>query len=363
MTRAATGTSRTVLHLVGSPTDDFHLDLSIVYARGCLAALSARDRDQHHIALVHPDRTWRFPVDLTADSIADSTPMAIAEAISHILSLGVDVAVPQMFCHAGMTSYRSLLEVIGVEFLGNRGETMALAADKARTRAVVATAGVAVPRGEVLAAGESATLTPPVVVKPVASDNSVGVTLVTEASQFPAAVTAAQLPSGVALVEEFIALGREVRCGIIVRDGAPVVLPLEEYAVDAHTRPIRRPEDKLARTDGELFLVAKDVTRAWIVDPTDPINARVAAMAVRAHRALGCRHHSLFDFRIDPQGNPWFLEAGPYCSFSPSSVIAVMARAAGIDVTTLFDIAVDELLSTHEPRPGRNHPDDPTSGV
>ena len=61
------------------------------------------------------------------------------------------------------------------------------------------------------------------------------------------------------------------------------------------------------------------------------------------HRALGCRDYSLFDFRIDPEGQPWFLEAGLYCSYAPSSVIAVMAAAIGLDVADLFAMGLAEL--------------------
>ncbi len=49
--------------------------------------------------------------------------------------------------------------------------------------------------------------------------------------------------------------------------------------------------------------------RSWIVDPADPVTQRVRELARPCHVALGCRHHSLFDFRIDPDGRPWFLEA------------------------------------------------------
>jgi D-alanine-D-alanine ligase len=62
----------------------------------------------------------------------------------------------------------------------------------------------------------------------------------------------------------------------------------------------------------------------------------VWAAARACHRALGCRDYSLFDFRIDPDGQPWFLEAGLYCSFARTSVVAVMARAAGTEVDELF---------------------------
>ena len=39
-----------VLHLVGSPVDEFHADLSRLYARDCLAALDASHRYRHQIA-------------------------------------------------------------------------------------------------------------------------------------------------------------------------------------------------------------------------------------------------------------------------------------------------------------------------
>ena len=99
--------------------------------------------------------------------------------------------------------------------------------------------------------------------------------------------------------------------------------------------------DKLARdADGDLRLVAKERTKAWIVDADDPVTAAVWDAARRCHVALGCRDYSLFDFRVDPAGRPYFLEAGLYCSFSEQSVIATMARAAGIETRVLFERAV-----------------------
>jgi D-alanine-D-alanine ligase len=221
---------------------------------------------------------------------------------------------------------------------------MAVAADKAIARAIVAGAGVAVPAGQVLRPGERSSLRPPVVVKPVNADNSMGVSLVRARAKLDAAIDLALGHGGAALVESYVELGREVRCGIIVRDGQLVFLPLEEYAVDTTTKPIRGRADKLRRTDdGDLYLVAKDTSRAWIVSTDDPITGVVWEAARRCHRALGCRHYSLFDFRVDPDGNPWFLEAGLYCSFAPNSVIAVMAAASGIGVTDLFADQLREL--------------------
>ena len=220
---------------------------------------------------------------------------------------------------------------------------MALTADKALTRAVVSAAGIDVPPARLVRRGDPlADLNGPVVVKPVDGDNSSGVSLVDHTHGLREAVDTALASSTAVLVEDFVPLGREVRCGTIRRGDRVVALPLEEYAVDAAARPIRLAAHKLARTDdGDLRLVAKDDSQAWIVSDEDPVVPDVQALAVAAHEALGCGHHGLVDVRIDPDGRPWFLEAGPYCSFSPSSVVAVMAAAAGIDLERLFTEAVD----------------------
>ncbi|MET0452841.1 MAG: D-alanine--D-alanine ligase [Mycobacterium sp.] len=333
-----------VLHLVGSPVDEFHAELSRLYAAACLDAVDDLGRYDVAVAYTSPDGTWRFPAGLDAGSLSAAVAMTLPQAIAHIEAIGVDVVVPHMFCRPGMTSYRALFDVLGIPYVGNTPDVMANAADKSKARAIVKDAGVAVPDGWVVRRGERSRPAFPVVVKPVDADNSAGVSLARDAREYGAALDSAFEHGDAALVETYVELGREVRCGIIVRGGELVCLPLEEYAVDPVTKPIRGRDDKLSRTDsGDLFLVAKEPSRAWIVAEDDPITAPVWAAARRCHEALGCRHYSLFDFRIDPDGQPWFLEAGPYCSFAPTSVIAVMAAAAGIDVRDLFAAALGEL--------------------
>ena len=105
-------------------------------------------------------------------------------------------------------------------------------------------------------------------VKPLDGDNSVGLTWCATAGDFDAALAAAFEHSDRVLVESYVELGREVRCGIHRAGRRADLLPLEEYAVDADTKPIRDYADKISRSDdGELGLVAKDGARAWIVDP------------------------------------------------------------------------------------------------
>ncbi|BAZ51206.1 D-alanine--D-alanine ligase domain-containing protein [Nostoc sp. NIES-4103] len=338
-----------ILHLVGSADNEFYCNLSRLYAEGCLTATADPSRYDFQIAYITPDRQWRFPRSLSREDIAVSEPISLSEAIELITKQNIDLVLPQMFCIPGMTQYRALFDLLQIPYVGNTADLMAIAAHKARTKAIVEAAGVKVPRGEVLRKGDVPTVTPPAIIKPVSSDNSLGVSLVKEASEYDAALKQAFEYADEVIVETFIEAGREVRCGIIVQDGELVSLPLEEYLLDPQEKPIRIHADKLLQSDdGELRYAAKDNIKSWIVDPKDPITQKVQEVAKKCHQALGCRHYSLFDFRIDPNGQPWFLEAGLYCSFAPKSVISSMAKAAGIPVTELLRTAINETLGSRQ---------------
>nr|ASX94465.1 D-alanine--D-alanine ligase [Aphanizomenon flos-aquae CHAB1482] len=333
-----------ILHLVGSAQNDFYCNLSRLYAQDCLTGIADQLLYDFEIAYITPDLLWRFPPSLSSEDIAITKPMSLFKAIEFLTARNIDLVLPQMFCIPGMTHYRSLLDLLKIPYIGNTPDIMAITAHKARAKAIVAAAGVKVPRGEILRSGDIPTIKPPAVVKPASSDNSLGVTLVKDATEYETALGAGFEYAKEVIVEEYIELGREVRCGIIVKDGELVGLPLEEYLVNSH-KPIRNYADKLQQgDDGNLYLTAKDNIKAWIVNTHDPITQKVQEMAKKCHQALGCRHYSLFDFRIDPNGEPWFLEAGLYCSFAPKSVISSMAKATGIPLNELLIIAINETL-------------------
>jgi len=70
-----------VLHLVGSPTSDFYTDLSLLYARECLAATADLDKYEPLIAYITPDRQWRFPVSLSEADITRAEPQTLSQAV------------------------------------------------------------------------------------------------------------------------------------------------------------------------------------------------------------------------------------------------------------------------------------------
>jgi D-alanine-D-alanine ligase len=335
-----------ILHLVGSAYNDFYCNLSRDYAESCLLATANPSLYDFLIAYITPDSQWRFPSSLSDEDISVAKPMSLLEAIQFITAQNIDLVLPQMFCIPGMTHYRALFDLLKIPYIGNTADVMAVTAHKARTKAIVAAAGVKVPFGELLRQGDVPTITPPAVIKPANADNSLGLSLVKDATDYDAALKKAFEYASEVIVEEFIEPGREVRCGILVKDGELVALPLQEYLVDPHSRPIRSFSDKSKKDFGDpnLRTTAKEYIAGWIVEPHDPIVQKVQQKAKKCHLALGCRHYSLFDFRIDPKGEPWFLEAGLYCIFGPKSVIVNTAKAAGIPLNELFQTAIDEAL-------------------
>jgi D-alanine-D-alanine ligase len=333
-----------ILTLVGASTTPELAELSELYARGAVDALDA----DYHFTTLHlsPDGAWRLIEGLSAETLRLATPMSFAEVVCELANRRFDIGLPQMFCHHGMTAGRALFELLDLPFIGNAPVAMGLTADKAMARAVVSAAGVRVPQGVRVQPGETPGDLPPlpVIVKPVASDNSDGVSLVREASQLKAALQTAFAEGGDALIETFIPPGRELRCAVIEREGRLQGLPPEEYPVNTE-RPVRTKADKLGQDDdGALALMAKTQDAAWIIAADDPVIPELHAASLAAYRALGCRHYGLFDFRVDDQGQAWFLEAGLYCSFSPQSVVIAMAEAAGITLAELFEgFVADEL--------------------
>lgn len=335
-----------VLHLCGSQVSKYYEGVSAYYASQCFATVVDQKTFQHVIAMVHLDGTWSFPESFSDDAKSAAARLSLVQAITKIQELAPGVVVPHMFCLPGMTSFRALFDTLGVPMVGNDAGIMALSTNKAQSRAVVAAAGVHVPEAELLRVGDHPKMLPPFVLKPCNEDNSMGVTLFTGKdgqSLDEALKTAFQFDSEV-LCERYIPLGREIRCAVVEgSDGSLDLLPCLEYFL-TEEHPIRASGDKLVTDENG---VPVDVTRGGRQCPADidpVLLEKLRQLACRSHRALGCRDYSLYDVRVDPSGEPYFLEACLYCSFAPKSVIVGMSVAKGVSQQDIFESLVNRAL-------------------
>ena len=315
-----------VLHLVGSAESEFMASLSTLYARDVFKP----DGVSAHFATIVPGGAWRFGLSL--DALGPE--LSFADAVLAMPS--VDLVVPHMFCPSGMTTYRALFEdILRIPVVGSPAHVTALCTDKAKTRAVVAEAGVRVPDATTLRRGENpGEVVLPVIVKPNGADNSQGLTLVRERSELDAAIQLAFEHDDEILIEAYIP-GREIRLCVVETETGLHVPAMMEYPMSPE-RPIREAADKL-HTDADGIPVSQ--TKRETAKPTCPaqlspgLHTRLRNAALLSHRALGARHYSLFDFRVrEDTDEVFFLEAGLFWAFSEISMISAMLRADGRDV-------------------------------
>ncbi len=317
-----------VLHLVGSIVSDFYYQLSLVYAR---ETLRLPDVSPHYV-VVDPDGLWQLGSSL--DALSEK--LSLQDMLARLPA--VDLVVPHMFCFPGMTSYRAFFEdILGLPVVGSPACCTALAANKAQTRSVAATAGVRVAQAQLLHRGDTLTMQPPFVVKPNAEDNSLGVTLVQRSDRIEQALQTGFEFDDTVLVEQYVP-GREFRVAVIEHQEQLYVPALIEYQVtEAH--PIRTMHDKLKlKADGNPASQPEKPTATPVCPAVVPtaLFEQLADAAKKAHVALGCRDYSLYDFRVHAEtGEPYLLEAGLFWTFGKISMISRMVLADGQELDAI----------------------------
>jgi len=318
-----------------------------MYASGCIEALPA---EEHVVLLTRLGGTWSIGTSLA--EAKKSEHLSLPEALFILQERNIEIMQPHMFCYSGMATMRSIAAILDIPLLGNPGHIMALTTNKWQSRAVVESVGVPVPKAQLLSRGDLVTMEPPFILKPCREDNSLGVTLVQQWEDVEEALLTAFTFDDLILCEEFIPLGRELRVAVVEdADGKSLeFLPVMEYFLGHKKLPVRTSADKLAvGSDGDYRTLSfAPVERKVLNDTDEELLAKLTGLAFMSHRALGCEQYSLYDVRVDPDGNPFFIEASAYCSFSPKSAIVTMSRGnPRYNDTDLFYRLAKRAIKSH----------------
>ncbi len=217
---------------------------------------------------------------------------------------------------------QGLLEMLGLPYTHSGVLASALAMDKARAREIFAASGLPVAEGRIVARAELARghpMPPPYVVKPNNEGSSVGVIIVPEGANAPAAM-AADAPEAL-LVEAFVP-GRELTVAVL-GDRALGVTDIVAVSgwYDYHAK---------YAAGGSRHVVPADIPECVAEACRD--------CALRAHRALGCRGLSRADFRWDEAKGVdglALLEVNTQPGMTPTSLAPEQAAVAGMDFTAL----------------------------
>jgi len=167
----------------------------------------------------------------------------------------------------------------------------------------------------------------PVVVKPSKQGSTVGLSIVREPSTLAAAVAEAFRFDDEVMIERFVP-GRELTVGIL----GSQVLPTIEIV------PVKELYDYECKyTPG--------MAKEFVAELSPEVQARLADEARRAFGALKLRGYARIDFRLDPSGRPWCLEANTLPGMTPTSLIPQAAAAAGVLFPDLCERIVQLALT------------------
>ncbi len=221
---------------------------------------------------------------------------------------------------------QGVLDWLAIPYTHSGVRASALAMDKVAAKAVFTAAGLPVPRGQVvdIAALEHNDPMPlPYVIKPINEGSSVGVEIMREGGNRRAAVAASWTFGASALVEEFIP-GRELTVAVMGEKALAVT--------------------EITAANGDFYdyeaKYADGGSRHVIPAPVHPeIYTRAMDVALRAHRALGCRGASRCDFRYDDTaGEPGrlvLLELNTQPGLTPTSLLPEQAAHLGMSFPQL----------------------------
>lgn len=257
-----------------------------------------------------------------------------------ITDIRADLVVNLAECWRGIARYEIgigwLLELAGKPYTGAPPRALALCLEKPLTRAVLAAAGVPVPRGGTIGRADATLPTAlgehgPWIVKPAAQDASHGIDLGSVVRDEPTlrARVAHLIERGIgpALVEEYID-GRELNVSIVELDGAPPrVLPIAE--IDFRSFPHASKILTFAAKWDEASEEYQGSTSVEARDLAPDLRAQIEEVALAAWRALGLRDYGRVDLRVDARG-PFVIDVNPNPDLSRGAGLCLAAERAGI---------------------------------
>ncbi len=245
-----------------------------------------------------------------------------------------------------------LLEMAGIPCLGSDALTLSLTLDKAWTKDLVAAAGVPTPSYRTYDGAEAidtADLPPfPLFVKPRHEGTSKGITPDSRVENVEALRAAVDRVTTTyaqdALVERFVSGGGEFTVAVVGHD-PPEALPVLQRGVEpasgigVHALEHRGSPAAEQEWDYEL---------GGTLDAT--LEETLQAHTLRLFDHLECRDFARADFRVDADGQPWFLEVNPLPTFAPDDTFAIIAELMGRDyidyLAEIFQRGLGRLTGT-----------------
>jgi D-alanine-D-alanine ligase len=230
---------------------------------------------------------------------------------------------------ARYTHVPSILEMVGIPYVGSGPLAHSLALDKVVAKTIFRQQGIPTPDFAVLdAPGFNMTdLDFPLIVKPKNEAVSFGLKVVNNEDELrDAAELIFKVFNQPVLAEQYIE-GREINVGLL-GNNPPEAFPPAEIEFGTEGLPIYTYEDKTRSSGREIGFLCPA--------PLDPqLTAQSQQLARRAFDALGCQDCARVDMRLDEKGNFYVLELNSLPSLGEHGSYTIAAKQAGLDFSAL----------------------------
>jgi len=244
----------------------------------------------------------------------------------------------------------AVLEMLGIPYTGSDSHCLTVCLDKPLAKKLVAAEGVATPQWRLITDEENLSKISwgqfpfPAIVKPAYEGSSKGIRLssvVENREQMTKEVSRLlndyRQP---VMVEQFIT-GDEVTVSIIGNAPPRVVgimriVPRKNEGHFVYSLEVKR--DYLNRVDYECPPQLADETKE-----------NIALASLKVFRVLGCRDFARLDFRVSPDGVPYFLEMNPLPGLGSYSDLVIMARKLGWTHQGLIQAVLEAALKRYSP--------------
>jgi D-alanine-D-alanine ligase len=242
-------------------------------------------------------------------------------------------------------SIQTVLELLGVPYVGADSHACRRAWDKPTAKAELARAGLATPDWVVLPhttfrelgaqpvlAAMVDRLGLPMMLKPDQGGSALGAHVVRDASDLPAAMVDCLAYGNTVLAERFIE-GVEVAVTVIEDADGPIALPAVEIV----------PESGVYDFTSRYTAGLTDFITPARLD--ERAAAAVADLAVAAHRLLGMRDVSRTDAVVSPDGTAYFLEVNSSPGLTETSLAPMAVEAAGRSLGDIYATLIERALA------------------
>lgn len=297
-------------------------EVSISSSKGIIKALKSKGYDVYPVDF-HPER------------------------LTEIINLNVDLVYIALHGKYGEDGrVQSLLDMLGIPYIGSNVLASALAMDKSKAKEIFSLHDIPVAKSKVYSYSRSVNLSDlakdleaefelPFIIKPNSEGSTLGLSVINKQADIKDALAYAFESDSKVLVESYLD-GMELTVPVLGEVDFEEALPVIEIVIESELYDF---EAKYSTGGSEHIIPARI---------SEEKTKEIQDLAVKAHKALGCEVYSRADFILTKDGTPYILEVNTLPGMTETSLFPDACRVEGITYPEMVERFIQITLKNKE---------------